>query len=184
MQDREDEWAALMRAANVGDPAAYRRLLQGLAPVLRSIVRRGFARVGMTSAGEVEDVVQEALLAIHIKRHTWDPSAPIGPWVAAIARNKLIDNLRRRKQGVEVPIEEVADSLPDGAKGEELSGREIDRLLAVLSEGQRAVVRAVSVEGASIQETARRLGMSDGAVRVALHRGLKALAARFGRVGE
>ena len=82
---REEEWAALMRAAIDGDAAAYRELLQSLSLSLRSAVRRGFAQAG-APLGDVEDVVQETLLALHLKRNTWDASQPLGPWVRAIAR--------------------------------------------------------------------------------------------------
>src|SRR5436853_548694 len=75
-----NEWAGLMRAANAGDAMAYRRLLQALAPTLRSAARRRLARAG-ASESDAEDVVQETLLAIHLKRHTWIEADPIGPWI-------------------------------------------------------------------------------------------------------
>ena len=73
---REEEWAAWMRAAIGGDEAAYRMLLQALSSGLRAMVRRGFAQAGAPQ-GDVEDVVQETLLALHLKRNTWDPSQPL-----------------------------------------------------------------------------------------------------------
>src|SRR5688572_7699094 len=90
--------AQLMRAANRGDADAYRHVLEKLAPMLRSAARRGFARYG-SGPEEVEDIVQETLLALHLKRHTWDERQPLLPWVRAIAHNKLIDSLRRRGRG-------------------------------------------------------------------------------------
>jgi Sigma-70 region 2 len=78
-------WAVLMRAAVNGDAGAYRQFLASLAPVLRATARRNCARVGL-DGGEAEDVVQETLLAIHLKRYTWDLDRPIGPWITAIAR--------------------------------------------------------------------------------------------------
>ena len=176
--DREKEWADLMRRANAGDAAAYRRLLEALAPVLRAAARRGFARAGKSDA-DAEDVVQETLLAIHLKRHTWDATAPVGPWVRAIARNKLIDALRRRGSRIEVPIEDYIDYLPAEPEGQSGIVRDVERRLHELPERQRDVVRAVAVEGVSIAETATRLAVSQGAVRVALHRGLAALAVRL-----
>src|SRR6478736_3831257 len=109
--DRDRTWADWMRAANAGDEIAYRRLLEALAPVLRQIVRRGFTRSGFGN-GDVEDVVQETLLAIHLKRQTWDEGEMITPWVTAIARHKLIDSLRRRGRHVELPIDDFLDVLP------------------------------------------------------------------------
>ena len=100
-----------MRAANAGDDGAYKRLLSVLAPVLRAGARRGLARSGV-SDNDSEDLVQETLLAIHLKRHTWDPARPIGPWIRAIARNKLIDYLRRRGGRTDLPIEDFEEILP------------------------------------------------------------------------
>jgi RNA polymerase sigma-70 factor, ECF subfamily len=162
-----------------GDATAYNRLLTSLAPAIRSVARRGLGRAGL-AAEDAEDVVQETLLAIHLKRHTWDASLPLGPWVRAIARNKLIDAIRRRGRGIYVPIDDVVDTLA-GDAGEQtpLPGK-LDAHLQSLPDRQRSVVRAISLEGASIRETAARLNMSEGAVRVALHRGLAALSVKFG----
>ena len=85
VRGEEAQWADWMRAANAGDNGAYRRLLEALAPFLRRLVRQGFAKTGQ-SAGDVEDVVQETLLAIHLKRQTWDADQLFTPWVRAIAR--------------------------------------------------------------------------------------------------
>jgi len=175
VHDRDRIWAEWMRAANAGDEIAYRRLLEALAPVLRQVVRRGFAHSGFGNC-DVEDVVQETLLAIHLKRQTWDEDESITPWVTAIARHKLIDSLRRRGRHVETPIDDFLDVLPAEPATERLSSRDAERLLAVLSRRQRDVVRAISIEGMSAREAADRFRISEGAVRVALHRGLSALA--------
>lgn len=177
---RETIWTEWMRAAIDGDQAAYRRLLEALTPVLRASAQRGFVRAGLGS-GEVEDVVQETLLAIHLKRHTWDRGQPLMPWVVTIARNKLIDALRRRGRRGEVPVEDFAEVLPAPAERDPTEGRDVERLLGRLRDRQRDIVRSITVEDRSIAETASRLMMTEGAVRVALHRGLKALAALYGR---
>ena len=109
MNRREAEWVAWMRAANGGDAAAYERLLRDIAAALRPVVRRGLSRAGRATA-DAEDVVQDVLLAIHLKRHTWDASHPIAPWIYAIARYKLIDALRR-PTARSVPIDAVAETL-------------------------------------------------------------------------
>lgn len=181
--NREEEWAAWMRAAMGGDAAAYRRLLEALTHSLRAVTRRGFAQAG-AALNDVEDVVQETLLAIHLKRHTWDMDQPLGPWVRAIARHKLIDALRRRGRRIEVPIDLVIDSLPADEGPSNLDRQDAHRLVDGLNGRQQAVVRSISIEGKSIRETADRLGMNEGAVRVALHRGLKALAARHPKGDE
>jgi RNA polymerase sigma-70 factor, ECF subfamily len=178
VRNRDAEWSDLMRAANNGDAAAYARLLQGLAPPLRAAARRGLRRAGLP-ADDAEDIVQEILLAIHLKRHTWDARLPIGPWIGAIARNKLVDALRRQGRRVYVSIEAVADSLADDGAVAVPAVSNLDRHLGALPDRQRAVVRTIAVEGASIKQAAACLKVSEGAVRVALHRGLAALAARM-----
>ena len=183
VHDREQIWAGWMRAANARDDIAYRRLLEALAPFLRQIVRRGFERVGFGNS-DVEDVTQETLLAIHLKRQTWDEEQAITPWVTAIARYKVIDSLRRRGRHVELPIDDVIDVLPAEIPTERLSGRDAEKLLSILRGRQRDVVQAVSIEGMSTREAADRLGISEGAVRVALHRGMSALAVAYGARNE
>ena len=175
---QENDWAMWMRAAMTGDADAYRQLLASVAPHVRAVARSRCRRLG-ASESEAEDVVQEVLLTIHLKRGTWDQSRPIGPWVAAITRNKLIDVLRRRGRRVSVPIEEVMDSLQAEDQTPELSAHEIDTLLGHLKVQQREIVESISLNGNSIRETADRLQMTEGAVRVALHRALKSLGALY-----
>ena len=177
MKSRETEWAVLMRAANAGDGAAYDRCLRDMALALRPMVRRGLFRAG-ANAAETEDVVQDILIAVHLKRHTWDDTRPIGPWIAGIARYKVIDSLRKRGVKNELPIEDFAEILPADPEPEAGLERDVNRSLAALPERQRDVVRAIAMDGASISAAADKLNMSEGAVRMALHRGLGALAKR------
>jgi RNA polymerase sigma factor (sigma-70 family) len=165
-----------MRAAMTGDAGAYRQFLVAVTPHVRAIARSQCRRFGAPE-GEAEDVVQEVLLAIHLKRGTWDQDRPIRPWVAAITRNKLVDALRRRGRYASVPIEEVADSLSVEDQLPDVMQHDMDALLGHLTAQQREIVRSISLNGYSIQETAERLKMKEGAVRVALHRALKALGA-------
>ncbi len=173
------EWGDLMRAANRGDAAAYNRLLAELVPVLRSVARRGLVRAGLAVA-DAEDIVQETLLAVHLKRQTWDETLPFTPWLRAVARNKLIDAMRRRGRRTFVPIDDFVDTL--ASEEPVLVPAKLDEHLQNLPEGQRNVVTAISLNGASIREVATKLNMSEGAVRVAHHRGLAALALKFGIV--
>jgi RNA polymerase sigma factor (sigma-70 family) len=177
---REAEWASCMRAAMGGDVKAYRRFLVSVTPHLRAVVRSRCHRTGV-SEGEAEDIVQEVLLAIHLKRGSWDRSRPIGPWLAAIARNKLVDILRRRGRQASVPIEEVMDTLQAEEPASTLATRDLDVMLEQLKSRQREIVRSISLDGNSVRETASRLHMTEGAVRVALHRALKSLAERYRR---
>ena len=177
-EDKEKQWALLMRAGNAGDGDSYQRLLQQLTPVLRIAARRGLAAAGMADT-DAEDVVQETLLAIHLKRQSWDAEAPFGPWFRAIARHKMIDALRRRGRRPTVPIDDFSEVLADGDAEPDMLVSDVGRHLKCLPPGQRTIVRAIAVDGASIADAAARFSMTTGAVRVALHRGLSALARKF-----
>lgn len=172
----ENELARLMRAAIDGNERAYGEFLRRAACLVRAFARRKVAQGRI----DPEDIVQETLLAIHMKRHTWRNDAPVTPWLYAIARYKLIDAFRRLGRRIEIDIDEIAEAIAE-PQVESARDWEIDRALESLSPGQRSVVAAVSVDGRSISETARNLGKSETAVRVALHRGLAAIARRFGR---
>lgn len=175
MRSPDLDWSDLMRAANAGDARAYDRLLRDIARVLRPQVRRALARAGQ-GAADPDDIVQEILLSVHLKRHTWRPDQPFGPWIQAVARYKTIDAMRRRGWRTHVPIDDFLETLaaeqPEPPASEREIGRELDRLPS----GQREVVRAIAVTGDSIAEAAQKLQMTAGAVRVALHRGLASLA--------
>lgn len=177
MSEREAQLSGLMRAARKGDGAAYERCLREIAQALRPRVRRGLFRTGANPA-ETEDVVQDILIAVHLKRQTWDETRPITPWIAGIARYKIIDAARRRGRRIDLPIEDFADILSAESDSETASESDVTRSLEALPDGQRKVVRSIAVEGASIAATAQTFNMSEGAVRVALHRGLGALAKR------
>ena len=172
----EAELSRLLRAAIAGDERAYADFLHRIAALVRGFVRRKIVQGGV----DPEDVVQETLLAIHVKRHTWRPDAPVLPWVYAIARFKLIDAFRRRGRRIEVEIDEIAETFAE-PETETASERDINRALDGLPPAQRSVVSSISVDGHSIGETASKLGISETAVRVSLHRGLAAIAKRFGR---
>lgn len=175
---REEEWAEWMRCAIAGDAVAYRRFLTAVTPFLRALVLRRCAEYGAPTS-EVEDVVQEVLLAVHLKRGTWDSARPIGPWLSAIVRNKLIDSLRRRGRHVTVPVEGLTEQLEAAEAGDVTDRLDARTVLTRLRDPQRDIVRSISIEGRGVRETAERLNMSEGAVRVALHRALKALAAIY-----
>ena len=175
MQGRDDELARLLNAALASDEKAYAAFLRAVAAIIRDFAKR---RAG-GGVVEAEDVVQDTLLAIHLKRHTWRTDAPVLPWVMAIARHKLIDAYRRHGQRIEVDLDDILETHAQ-PETEQLSMREVERALNGLTSGQRQVVAAISVEGRSISETAEALAISQTAVRVALHRGLQAIAKRFG----
>src|SRR5580692_2844343 len=167
-----------MRSANAGDGVAYHRLLKSVTPVLRAAARRGLARAGQ-AVDQAEDIVQDILLAVHLKRHTWDANAPFAPWLFAIARNKLIDSLRRRGRRVFVDIDDFAETLAGEPAAETVPASEVTAQLQSLPARQRDVLQSIAIDSASIRETAAKFAMSEGAVRVALHRALASLTARL-----
>lgn len=175
----DDNLSAWMRAANRGDQNAYRNLLLALLPLLRQTVAKSLVRAGGSTA-DSEDVVQEIMLAIHLRRHTWDETAMIMPWVYGIARHKIVDALRRRGRRLETPLDGFEDVIEAPVAHESLSEKDIVRFLNRLGDSQRRIVLAVSVEGLSIRDAAQRLGISEGTARVTLHRGLKTLARILG----
>src|SRR3569832_2123481 len=150
-----------MRSAMAGDDGAYHRLLKAGTPVLRAASRRGLARAGQPP-DQAEDIVQDILLAVHLKRHTWDAEAPFAPWLFAIARNKLIDQLRRRGRRVFVNIDDFAETLPGEPVAEIAPASEVAAQLQSLPPGQRDVLQAIAVENASIRDTAAKFAMSEG----------------------
>jgi RNA polymerase sigma-70 factor (ECF subfamily) len=177
----EADLKALMVAGLNGDAAAHRALLERLSLRLRAYYKARLARAGR-GATEAEDLVQEALLAIHTQRHTYQRSEALMPWVYAIARYKLIDYLRRgRTTFAELPIEDASEVMAQDDHIAAESAYDLDRLLGSLPEKMQRAIRCVKIDGLSVEEAARRCGMSVSAVKVNVHRGLRSLAARIAR---
>ena len=175
-QQQETEWAALMRAAQLGDGACYERLLRAIAPFVRSLARR-YCR----EAERQEDVVQDVLLTVHRVRHTWDPSRPFSPWLAAIAARRAIDLLRREariarhEQSDEEAWVTFADPATNNDDGADRSYADIAPLLASLPQRQREALEALKLRGQSLQQASRESGQSVAALKVNMHRAVKTL---------
>jgi len=174
MSETGNDWAYLLRAANRGDTAAYAAFLAALAPVLRGIVR---ARAGGIDAALREDIVQEVLLTVHLKRHTWAEDRPVRPWVYAIARYKIVDAFRRNGRDITLPIEDFADIIPADAEPDPFAARDADRMLDQLDDRSRNILRAIAYEEMKLADLGPRFGLSEGAARVALHRAIRKLNA-------
>jgi RNA polymerase sigma-70 factor, ECF subfamily len=175
----EPELRELMTASLDGDPGAYHRLLERLTPHLRAYYRQRFARIGHGPT-EAEDLLQEALIAIHTRRHTYDRSQLFTPWIHAIARYKFLDHLRRTKLSFKnLPMESVHELTAASDMTAVDSVLDLQRLLSAISAKAREAIQYVKLEGLSVSEAAARSGMSESAVKVAVHRGLKALAMRI-----
>lgn len=167
----------LMLAGLDGDEKSHVALLTKLNPFLRAYFKRQLARIdrGPTDA---EDLVQETLIALHTRRHTYDRSQPLTPWVYAIARYRLVDYLRRSKVSLSIlPIEEEAEEvLADDDHSAVDSRLDLQKLMADLAPKTRKAVQYVKLDGLSVQEASERLGMSESAIKVSVHRGLKAMS--------
>ncbi|MGL4439733.1 MAG: sigma-70 family RNA polymerase sigma factor [Bosea sp. (in: a-proteobacteria)] len=178
--DRETEWKRLMLAAMAGDEGCYRHFLTDVSRYLRGWAQGSLKRAGRSPA-EAEDIVQETLIAIHTKRHTWDQTQPVGPWLHGVARHKLIDALRKRTGHDHLSIDEFAEVIPSPSSEGELAQGDVLKMVASLPHRQAEIVRAIFVDGQRTADVAGKFAMSDGAVRVALHRALKTLAGKFGK---
>ena len=183
MQLTEERLRSLMLQSFSGDGASYRLFLDELSLHLRSFLRRRLSR----KPEEIEDIVQELLLAIHNQRHTYDSKLPLTVWVHAIARYKVIDWLRRRSRhdlkNDSLDEREELFAAPDDSGAAEAS-LDIAKLLKQLPERQRLPIQYVKIEGGSIAEAAKRIGISESAVKIGIHRGLKRLAASIVRTDE
>jgi RNA polymerase sigma-70 factor (ECF subfamily) len=169
-------WDKLMAAAQVGEVNAYRSLLAELVPWLR----RYYA--GRVPSVMVEDAVQDVLLAVHEKRHTYDPSRPFVPWIAAIARHKWIDRIRSlRWESTERLDEDVGTPDHEDAVVAETT---FTQLLGELRPTQAQVIRLVKIEGYSLEEASRATGQSVSLVKVNIHRGLKRLTAAVQKAAD
>ncbi len=178
---QDDRWGDLMRAGLAGDEAAYRALLGELARALRGTVRGALARTGR-GGSDVEDIVQETLLAVHLKRGTWNTALPFAPWVLAVARYKVIDAIRRQGFRSHVSLDDLVVEI--AAPSDDTSDtRDAERLILQLGERSQRIVRMISLEGRSVAEVAGVLGMNEVAVRVSLHRALKQLAVLYRKDG-
>jgi RNA polymerase sigma-70 factor (ECF subfamily) len=168
-----DDWGDLLAAANSGDSRAYGRFLRTVTPVLRGVVRAKGASLGEAGC---EDVLQEVLLAVHLKRHTWQAGAPVRPWLYAITRYKVIDAFRSRGRGINLPIEDFTDDLAADTGPDPTEAADMAKMIAMLDGRSAKIVQMIGIEGASTAEAGQALQMTEGAVRVALHRAFKALA--------
>ncbi|WP_194791917.1 sigma-70 family RNA polymerase sigma factor [Pseudomonas sp. UFMG81] len=171
---RETLLQALLLRGLAGDALAYREFLAALAVHLRAFLRRRLAQ----RPADVEDLLQEVLLAVHNARHTYQPQQPLTAWVQAIARYKLADGLRSRArhEGRHDPLDDDSELFAASDAEPAEARRDLARLLALLPDRQRLPIVYVKLEGLSVEDTARLTGLSGAAVKVGIHRGLKALA--------
>jgi RNA polymerase sigma-70 factor (ECF subfamily) len=175
--NQSDALGPLMRAAQDGDRAAYRRLLGEIAPLLRRRLKRRFP---FLPAQDVEDLVQDILLAVHSVRATYDPARPFLPWLLAIARNRTADMARRyaRRSARELAVDVYPEtSGEDGANTGDAYGdaEALQQAVRSLPQGQRVAIELLKLRELSLKEASRVSGMSVAALKVATHRATRAL---------
>ena len=179
---RQDDrgWSRKMAAAQDGDRAAYDQLLRDIVPFLRAVVAAQHRQ-----PDRVEDVIQDVLLTIHRVRHTYDPARPIRPWLAAIARRRSIDALRRRGRtdAMEVADELAYETFADPAANKEIETAQktagLSGAIAALPPSQREAVELLKLKEMSLAEASRASGKSTTALKVNVHRAIKALRAQL-----
>ena len=175
-QQQEAAWVQLMRAAQAGDARCYEQLLRSVTPFIRNLTRR-YCR----DPDLAEDVVQDVLLTVHRIRHTWDPQRPFSPWLASIAARRGIDRIRRDSRisrhevSDELALETYATPAANNDSGALRAVEAIEPLLAALPERQRRALEAVKIRGLSVAQAASESGQSVAALKVNVHRAVKAL---------
>ncbi len=180
VRDDHREWSRLMAAAQDGDTGAYQQLLRDIAPLLRRVAAR---RLYKAAAADIEDVVQDVLLSVHAVRHTYDPARPFLPWLMAIQRHRLADWLRRsmRRSANEVAVASLEETFAERAANtddeETIDRKEVHAAVAGLPPAQRRAIELLKLKEMSLKEAAQETGMTETALKVATHRGIKALRA-------
>jgi RNA polymerase sigma factor (sigma-70 family) len=175
----EEELRAMWLRGLDGDAKAYEGFLRRIA----SHLRRFLSRRLFGYRDDIEDLVQECLLALHNQRHTYHCDQPLTAWVHAIARYKVVDLLRAksRRDTLHDPLHESEDLIwMDDADARE-SRFDLSGLLDLLPERQRLPIIHVKIEGLSVIEASRLTGLSESAVKIGIHRGLKTIAAQLQR---
>lgn len=170
IRSTEGQLKSRMLAGLEGDASAHAGLLRAVTPLLKSF----FARRLRDDAGDLEDLVQETLIAVHTRRGSFDRDRPFTPWLYSIARHKLMDHFRRSYR--HHPIEGLEDILvAEGFEQSSNAAMDVDRLLQTLPRKQARAIRDTKVLGLSVAEVAARAGLSVSDVKVSVHRGMKAL---------
>ncbi|HYM33169.1 MAG TPA: sigma-70 family RNA polymerase sigma factor [Candidatus Cybelea sp.] len=170
-----DDWSSLMARAQDGDRRAYAALLKGVVPYVRALARR----LGCET-DEIEDAVQDVLLTVHTVRHTYDPARPFAPWLAAIARHRVIDRQRRRFRRLsrETPFlaeHETISADPSNSHEDASERRRLNAAIAALPANQRQAIEMLKLREVSLKAAAAMSGRSETALKVSTHRAIKRL---------
>lgn len=181
MKVSEGDFQLLLKRSFDGDKAAYDEFLTQLGEILRSYIRRQLYRVGRTEC-DADDLVQEALVAIHARWHTYDCAMPVTAWARAIARYKLIDFLRLRNGADrDLPLNEIEDVFSGDSEAVD-AAISVKKLLSGLPAKMRISIELIRINGLSIKEAASATGMSESAIKINVHRGVKAISKLCGKI--
>ena len=178
------DWSQLMARAQDGDRAAYRLLLEDLTPYLRSIAGRCFKQ-----PSDIEDVVQDVMLTVHMVRHAYDPNRPFGPWLLAIANRRMIDRLRRqaRQKAREIALSiehETFSAAPANHNEANFDAIVLGEAIERLPPEQRQAIKMLKLNEMSLKEAAMTSGRSIAGLKVATHRAMKSLRKMLGQRNE
>jgi len=177
MRTSEEELRALMMSGLDGNAGDHAALLRALVPLLTGFYRR------RSTDGDIDDLVQETLIAVHVRRGTYDRARPFTAWLFAIARYKMIDHFRRGR--LMVPMEGLEEILvTEGFEDSSGARLDVDQLLETLPDKQARMIRATRIDGLSTAEAAERERIGESDVKVSVHRGLKMLIARVQGAGR
>ena len=183
---RTRDWSALMARAQEGDRSAYRALLTDMTPYLRAMAARCFKE-----PSDAEDAVQDVLLTVHAVRHTYDPGRPFGPWLVAIANRRIIDRLRRqiRARSREIELSDEHETFSADAANFHFDDASADAAalhaaIATLAPDQRLAINLLKLKEMSLKEAALASGRSVSALKVAVHRAIKALRKRLRQTSQ
>lgn len=175
-----DAWSQLMAAAQDGNHAAYRALLTAIVPWLRGVAGRS-----LRHPQDVEDTVQDILTTVHAIRATYDPARPFRPWLAGVARNRIADAVRRRarRHARETALGDEYETFAAPDANTEHAALDLPALYAAIARlppGQRQAIEMLKLREMSLQDTATATGLSITALKVATHRGIRALRRLLG----
>lgn len=183
VQNQNNRFSAMMKAAQAGDGAAYSLLLSEITPRLRRIIQRKRA---FQNIQDIEDLVQDVLLSVHSVRATYDPQRPFFPWLLAIVRNRLADGARRyaRTSRNEVLVDELPVTFVDEQANIEKElyrdPQQLKQAIEKLPKGQREAIEMLKLKEMSLKEVSSKTGTSIASLKVSVHRGITALRKSLG----
>ena len=176
--DQEKHLKDLFLKSLAGDKIVYHQFLQLLTRHLRAFIGRRLSN----TPNDIEDLVQETLIAIHEKRHTYNPDYPLTSWVHAIAKYKMIDAFRASKDHLSDEYDDDMGFTATSETDQFEINKDLHHLLNRLPDHHRLPIVHVKIQGLSITETAELLKMSESAVKVGIHRGLQLLISKNARI--